>query len=126
MKYILVTGDRNWKAGMIIKDALLETKFDPKETEVVHGGCKGADLIAADQARKLGFGVKEFTAQWGKYSLSAGPIRNKEMFEYIIKQKSEYIVLVFHDDLKNSRGTASMVKICSKRKDVVIKYYRSS
>ena len=49
-------------------------------------------------------------ADWKKYGKSAGPIRNREM----LKMDPD-IVLIFHDDPKNSKGTKDCVKALLKK-----------
>ena len=54
---------------------------------IIHGGCKGADLLAAEWAGPLPswseriLEVLEFKADWDKHGRSAGPIRNQQMLD---------------------------------------------
>lgn len=51
-------------------------------TELVSGGCAGADTGAERWARNKQIPIKRFLPDWAKLGKSAGPLRNKEMAEY--------------------------------------------
>lgn len=51
-----------------------------------------------------------FPADWDKYGRAAGPIRNKQMLEYILEENP--IVAAFWDG--KSRGTKNMIDQASK------------
>lgn len=46
-----------------------------------------------------------YFAEWNKYGKSAGPIRNKKM----IDEGNPDIVIAYHDDIENSKGTKNMI-----------------
>lgn len=104
---ILVCGDRNWGSKLIIKAWL---RF-LKPSLVIEGGCRGADQIAAKAADELGIPVKPFPAKWEQYGKAAGPIRNREMLD----EKPD-LVLAFHFDITESRGTADTLFEAEKRR----------
>lgn len=60
-------------------NALYLIGFEPEETVLVHGGCTGADTLAAEEAVKLGWRVEAHPADWETHGNAAGPIRNKHM-----------------------------------------------
>ncbi len=99
---ILVCGDRNWKRMDIIEREL--KKFLPG-TVIIHGAARGADTLGGFVADKLGFKVVSFPAKWNIYGKGAGPIRNQQM----IDEGKPDLVLAFHEDLNESRGTRDMV-----------------
>lgn len=104
---ILVCGSRDWSDRATIERALLAL---PAETIVVHGFCRGADLLAGSVARSLGMTVRFYPADWEKYGRSAGPRRNAEMLraEHLPSEPID-LCLAFHDDIERSRGTLDMV-----------------
>ncbi len=51
---ILITGWRFWSNALLIRKALSEY---PRGTIMIHGDCRGADSIAADEALKRSFCV---------------------------------------------------------------------
>jgi len=103
---VIVCGDRNWDDHKIM---LREMKKLPPDTIIVEGGCRGADKLAARIAKSLGFQVEEHPAKWEVHRKAAGPIRNKEMLD-----AGADLVLAFHKDFANSKGTKHMVTIARK------------
>lgn len=104
---VIISGDRNWD------DLDLRTKMRqllvqmPPGVEIIHGGCRGVDMMADQLARELGFVVKQFPADWNKYGRTAGPIRNKEMLKYASEKISA--VYLFHQHITDSKGTKNMM-----------------
>jgi hypothetical protein len=85
---------------------------------VISGGCRGADTIAIIVARQCGFRYVEYRADWERYGNSAGPIRNQVM----INCENPDIVLAFHNDFHNSKGTKDMVSRAMKH-DIPFKIF---
>lgn len=104
---VVVCGDRNWNNYSVIYDVL--SKLD-RDAIIIHGGASGADSIAGDIAAKLGFKVVRVVADWGKYGISAGPIRNRKMLDM-----NPNLVLAFHNNIENSKGTKDCVEEAKKR-----------
>ena len=100
---ILICGDRNWSDSDMILD---EIKDLPKDTIIIHGGCRGADKLADEAARLLGMKRIEHQADWENFGKAAGPIRNIKM----LGERPD-LVIAFHDDMWSSKGTKNMVKI---------------
>ena len=101
---VLICGDRHWENREAIRSWLAKLQDWGYDT-VIEGGAKGADRIAEQEARLMGFTVIEFPAEWDLYGRAAGPIRNKQM---IVEGKPE-LVVAFHSDITQSKGTANMV-----------------
>ena len=99
---ILVCGDRDWRDMSIIER---ELKKFPLGTIVIHGAAKGADILGGFVADKLGFEVIPFPAKWKIYGKGAGPVRNQQM----IDEGRPDLVLAFHENISESRGTKDMV-----------------
>lgn len=68
---------------------------------VIHGDCRGADRLAAQAAREMGFHVQAFPAEWLKHGKKAGPLRNQRMIE-----ERPDLVIAFGD----GRGTGDTVR----------------
>lgn len=126
-KKILITGARDWNRPDLIEHVFkfLHASFPPNETVVINGGCKGADIQAANIARQLKYTVETYPAEWNKYGRSAGPIRNQQMANLLTDQTIN-IVLAFHDQLHLSKGTKHMVDICRSKKTIFHITYSSS
>jgi len=81
----------------------------PCDTTIIEGECRGADLIAREVAEELGMIVEPHPAEWNKFGKRAGPLRNQEMLNSGVD-----LVLAFHEDLSQSKGTKHMVEIARK------------
>ena len=92
--------------------------FSP-ETRIVSGGAKGADSLAESYAHDHNRHFSVFIAEWDKYGLRAGSIRNAKMLDYIIKESSSIdkcCVLAF----PGGPGTSNMIML-AKRAGVAVK-----
>ena len=108
---VLICGDRNWTDREKIKRRIIQLCLPPGST-IIHGGARGADVIAGEIGKSMGFEVIEFRADWEKYGKAAGPIRNKQMLD---KGKPD-LVIGFHSDIFKSKGTKNMLIQSQKRK----------
>ena len=104
---IVVSGGRGWTNKRIIKKRLLEL---PYNTTIIEGGCKGADLLAREVSLEIGLELVEFPAIWKRYGKAAGHIRNIKM----LNTKPD-LLIAFHEDLKNSKGTKHIVDEAKRR-----------
>lgn len=96
---VIVCGSRTWTDWLMIADRLGRL---PAGSTVVHGGAKGADLIAARCAERLHLEVEPHPARWDKYGKRAGHIRNSEMGAL-----GADLVIAFWDG--HSKGTQNML-----------------
>lgn len=104
---VLICGDRFW----VSREAIyLRLSQFPKDTLIIEGACSGADQLAGSVARELGMKVVEFPAEWGRLGRRAGPIRNRQMLD----EKPD-LVIAFHLNLAESRGTKDTVTEATKR-----------
>lgn len=116
---VLVCGDRNWKNMGIIERELIKL---PADTIIIHGAARGVDTLAKFVAERIGLKIindgKGFPADWKRYGRGAGPVRNKQM----IDEGKPDLILAFHDDIKNSKGTKNMINrgIEAKKKVILI------
>ena len=99
---ILVCGNRNWRDMSVIER---ELKKFPHGTVVIHGACRGADTLGGFVADRLGFKVLVFPAKWSIYGRGAGHVRNQHMLD----EGKPDLVLAFHENISESRGTKDMV-----------------
>lgn len=117
---LLVTGSRHWRDRNAI-DAELAFLHDEHGLEcVIHGDCRGADRMAGDWARANGVEEIACPADWKNLGHAAGPMRNRGM---IVMHRPDAI-LVFHEDLENSRGTQDMVNQ-AKRAGLPVRSYKT-
>ena len=101
---VLISGSRYYKDKGKIYSVLSKL---PKDTIIIHGGCKGADSLAGEVAKELNLDEIIYPAEWEKYGLSAGPRRNQLM---LIDNPDLDQAFIFHEDLNASRGTKDMVE----------------
>ena len=84
--------------------------------EIISGGAKGADSLAARWAAENRVKLTEFLPDWDKYGKAAGPIRNEDII------KIADFVLAFWDGL--SKGTANSLSIAKRlKKPTLIIYF---
>lgn len=122
---VLVTGDREWSDGSMVKAALSEFTHN-WDTTVIQGGARGADWLADLVALQLGMARSTYPAYWNcsayekdtgetcdadsghraVHGRPAGVIRNQRMLD----EGKPDVVYAFHDDLEKSKGTKDMVK----------------
>ncbi len=108
---VLCCGDRHWINKSLIRRAILEYTNASWDTVIIHGCATGADSISGQIGREYDLLVVEFPANWNKYGRTAGPIRNKQMLD----EGKPDLVLAFHTDIKNSKGTKNMIQQAEKR-----------
>ena len=101
-KRILICGDRNYKDWLRIQDYLNTIS---RTTIIIHGGARGADSLAGNLATSLKMKVIKFPAKWDKSGKAAGVLRNQQMLD----DGHPDLVVYFHKDLENSKGTKDMV-----------------
>ncbi len=110
---VVFSGDRHAtfeKDGAIIAEII--SKLSPGDL-VIHGGCKGVDLIVDHYARQRGCNVEAYPItkeDSRKYGRGAGPVRNKQMLD-----QGPDMVICLHPDLSKSKGTKDMHKQATKR-----------
>ncbi|CAM4332213.1 DUF2493 domain-containing protein [Nocardia ninae] len=81
---ILFTGSRRWTDYDLLKRVLVSVWTQlgcPPDLELVHGGARGADRMAAAIWSGLGLPVRTVPADWDRYGKPAGVIRNQQMVD---------------------------------------------
>ncbi len=73
---LLVCGSRDWAD---IDTIGLHMPDEGEDVTVIHGGAKGADMLAGIVAHGLGFAVEVYEADWKRDGKAAGPMRNTRM-----------------------------------------------
>ena len=107
---VLVCGDRNWTDEDFMRQWLHDAMVFLPGDIVIEGEARGADSVARNIALSLGLEVLRFPAQWNTHGRAAGPIRNIQM----LKEGKPDLVLAFHDDIAESKGTKHMIQIAQK------------
>lgn len=85
-------------------------------TDVISGGAKGADSLAARFAKEAGLSLVEFIPDWEKHGKRAGFLRNEDIVA------AADMVLVFWDGV--SKGTGNSLSIAKRlKKPTLIVYF---
>jgi len=129
LKAVIVCGSRKWTDKEQIRTLIKALPFD---CVVIEGRAQGADLIAEEICDELHHPFEPFPADWdnisrpgavvrknrfGKpYDAAAGPFRNRQMLDRLLKDAPNIRVFAFHEDFDRSKGTKDMVKIAMKAK----------
>lgn len=99
---VIIAGSRHCESFKVVLDAMNESPFVGKITEIVSGGARGVDTIGENLGVLMGIPVKRFPAEWDKFGRAAGPKRNRQMAEY-----ADALIAVLYP---GSRGTANMIE----------------
>lgn len=118
---ILVTGDRHateadWGKAVSLAIVGIFNLTDPDDPIIlIHGAARGIDTIVDDRYRHSdNLTVEAFPADWTAHGRAAGPIRNKAMLDRLLALRNEGyapLVIAFHDDIANSKGTKGMARL---------------
>lgn len=99
---IIIAGSRDINNYPWIKACINHCDIDI--TEIVSGGARGVDAAGEQYAEEYNITVTHFPANWDKHGKAAGPIRNKEMAEYVSPNGG---LILFWDG--KSKGSANML-----------------
>ena len=105
---VIVAGAVAWANVEAIRREL--TKL-PTGTVVIHGDCTGADAIAGQIARELGFAVEAMAknaADRARFKKAAWKGLNERMLATGVE-----LVLVFHPDFEASKGSKHMAELAT-------------
>lgn len=116
---IAVTGGRNFTDRNLVARTLDRLRSEQSLTCLIHGGCRGADLLAAAWAKCHDIPTLEFLPAWNKFGPKAGPLRNTQMSIELMScpaglsrfQREGGMAVAF----PGGRGTADMKKQAAMR-----------
>ncbi|MCP9819842.1 DUF2493 domain-containing protein [Synechococcus sp. Cruz-9H2] len=114
---VVASGSRDlaWPLWRVI-EALRSAAGGERVQLLLHGGCRGADALADQAARRLDWPVQPMPAQWRLHGRSAGPLRNTSMLRSALvvaaKQQAEVLVIAFPGGV----GTSDLVGKARKHK----------
>lgn len=112
MTRIIIAGSRSFTDEDYVHYTIsdLTWHIPSDEMEIVSGGCRGVDQFAENYAEEWDIISKVSPAEWSKYGLSAGPIRNEQMAKYA--SEAEHGMLIAFP-VGESRGTRNMIKLAN-------------
>lgn len=103
---VIIAGGRDFYDYKLLQDKCDYFLKGKKDIEIVSGGARGADEFGEVYAKRRGFPVKLFEADWDAHGRAAGMIRNKQMAEYAD------VAIVFWDS--QSVGSKNMIDMMKK------------
>jgi len=110
MRRILVCGGVTFADEELLTETLDRVIADEK-VMIVSGGAKGADALAEKYAKDRNIKIKVFPAEWKKYGKGAGPIRNRQMLDFVSQKESPLVVAFWNG---KSRGTKNTIETARK------------
>jgi hypothetical protein len=78
---VVVFGGRDFHNERLAFKALDMLNKKYKFSCVIDGAARGADTLAYRWAMKRGIKTERYAADWARFKLAAGPIRNRQMIE---------------------------------------------
>ena len=106
MMRIVIAGSRGFEDYALLEQTLehiLDKQIEP--VELVSGHAKGADLLAERFAKENDLPIHIIKPDWKTYGRAAGPIRNRQMLNYVMEELS--LVVAFWDG--KSKGTKNTI-----------------
>lgn len=112
VRIILVCGGRDFRNYRFVCRTL--DPFKPYLSYVVHGDARGADSLAKQWCQLNGIKDKPYPANWKRYRLAAGPIRNQQMLD---EEPDIDLVIAFRGEVGTcdmcERADAKGIKVVS-------------
>ena len=109
---VLICGGRHFNNYKLLEegvDNILKLFTLDENLEIVSGHAEGTDTLGEMYAQNHNYSLKTFPADWKKYGRSAGPIRNKQMIDYI-KEYNSLLIAFVSDNTKGTKNTISLAK----------------
>lgn len=111
---IVICGGRHFNGYEQLKTTitnfLKQRKIEIENVEIVSGHCQGADMLGEQYAKEYGLNLTIFPADWQRYKRKAGPIRNKQMIEYIMQTENKAVIAFVSENSKGTKQTVLLAK----------------
>ncbi len=109
---ILICGGRHFTDYRLLEETVnnIITEMLCDDIEIVSGHCMGADRLGEFYAKKHGTALKIFPAEWTKYGKCAGPIRNRQMIDYINGFENKVVIAFVSANTKGTRNTIAFAQ----------------
>jgi len=105
---LIIAGSRNLQLNYQDINGLIGI-FRLNPSEIVCGGCQGIDEAGKEWGVIFNYPVITFNADWKKFGIAAGPIRNKEMALY-----ADELLLIWDGKSKGSFNMLNQMKKINK------------
>lgn len=117
---VAIVGSREYPNREDVDKAVLydltEYPYTLEDITVVSGGARGVDTWAEEEARRLGFKVLIFPADWDRHGKAAGMIRNRE-----IVNNCDRVIAFWDGASRGTRATINMALDAGKSVDVRVR-----
>ena len=122
---ILVCGGRHFADYDLLEKTIngVIAESGCSDIEIVSGHFVGADRLCELYAERHNVSVKIFPAQWKKYGKRAGPMRNRQMVDYISGFENKAVVAFVSANTKGTRNTITLARkanICVIEKEYTV------
>ena len=107
---VIICGGRHYRFNAEDRRWLDEFHAIHRIIEVLHGGASGADTDGGAWATAHDIPVKVFDADWARHGKLAGPIRNKAMLEYLLRD-FDYLTPRCVIPFPGGLGTGNMIAL---------------
>lgn len=101
---LMISGSRDWTELNTIRDYLAHISQTKPDVLLLHGGCRGVDLLSEQVARQFQWLTQVYVPDWS-FIFAAGPIRNARM----LNEGDPDEVIAF--PLGDSRGTRNAIDL---------------
>lgn len=106
---VLICGDRDWKnyecMRRVLYDMMCNGELSFGHDTLIHGDARGVDKMSAQFFEN----IEVYPADWEQHGKAAGPIRNQQMLDTGVD-----MVIAFHSNISESKGTLDMIKRANK------------
>lgn len=109
---VLICGSRGISDPAVVSQAIEESGLRP--TQIISGGARGVDRLAAGYAAAKGIEFVEYPAEWDKYGKRAGFLRN-----YVMVGAADAVIAVWDG---SSPGTKHSIEYARSRGKQVFVY----
>lgn len=111
---IIICGGRHFENYQMLKSTvdkyLVDNGILHEDVEIVSGHCQGADMLGEKYAEECGCTLRVYSADWIKYGRAAGPIRNKQMVDYLTTTENGLVVAFVSDNTRGTRNTIAQAQ----------------
>jgi len=112
---VLCCGGRDFDDTKLVRRVMLVLKKRYSNLLIIHGAARGADTLYDQEAKRLGIDRQLYPADWNKYKLAAGAIRNQRMLD---EGQPDFVIA-----FPGGKGTADMCRR-AKKQNVPVKCVR--
>ena len=131
---IIICGSRKFNDYEFLKDKVTQlinyikenrTRYSlPEDVKIriVSGRAKGADTLGEKYASEFGYDLELFAAEWDRYGIYAGLMRNGDMAKFACEYDNFPVIIGFKCGA--SHGTSHMLSLGKKYDFPIVEYFQ--